>query len=460
MLRFTRPGAIRWLRAALIPQLVAASLCCLSSQAQAAFKARVLVVSAASVSRASRTSVERALASLGDLLNPAEYVAAAKQQSLKPDSEEALSQIAPGIHARLIVVLAPAHGKLRVSFRDGRDGAPLNAVSVAMTHGSLARGGGEQVGDAAEYALSLLQNSQQAPAAAFSQPPQQQPAQVVEPAPPPYAAAQMVADAPVIAQPPERNEVPESYETEPAEAVQSGAAPAAPEAPDGLSAGIGLGFGFGQRSVSVPSGAGTHSLDTSPFPALEVRIDAGAPVVGQFFLGLHFDYQTSVGLHEFQTTGDSANAKGTPLRSHHIGFGVEPRLRFTDSRDAVSLGFLLGWAFRGLRPVVDLDLPPYTLYGPLLRPELRIPIAHGLVVLRLAPELFFITGITEELQRLAALSGTGIALGIEVSIDIRLIDRVYMMLTFRESHANTGSSWSGNFTDNERFATVGAVLRY
>jgi hypothetical protein len=459
MLRFTRTGAIRWLRAAFLLQLVAACLCGLSSQALAGFQARILVVSAASVPRAARGSVERALALLGEVVSPSEYVAEAKQQSLKPDSEQALSQIAPGVHARLIVVLSPAHGRLRISFRDGRNAAPLNAVTVSMTHGNLVRGGGEQVGDAAQYAFSLLQNAQQ-PAAAAYQPPPPAPAPVVEPAPPPYAPAQMVADAPVIAQPPERNEVPENGEFEPSEAAESGTAPAAQEAPDGLTAAIGFGIGFGQRSVVVPAGDGTHNLDAGPFPALQVRIDAGGPVVGQFFLGLHFDYQTSVGLHEYQTTTDAASAKGTPLRSHHIGFGLEPRLRFTDSRDAVSLGFLLGWAFRGLRPVVDLDLPPYTLYGPLLRPELRIPIAHGLVVLRLAPELFFITGITAELQHMAALSGTGIALGGELSIDIRLVDRVYMMLTFRESHAKTGSSWSGNFTDNERFATVGAVLRY
>jgi hypothetical protein len=239
-------------------------------------------------------------------------------------------------------------------------------------------------------------------------------------------------------------------------------APAAetPEALEKFSGAVSLGFGFGQRSVAMPVRAGLYELTGSPFPAIEIGVDADAPLSERFFLGLHFDYQTSVGSTVSQNLVGEADTKTTALRSHRLGFGLEPRYRFSDSPDGVSLGVLLGWGFRGFRPVVDIDIPPYTLNGPVLRPELRIPIGAGWVVLRLAPELFVITGISPELRQLAAVGGTGVALGIEASIDVRMIERLHAVVAFRESHATASSSWGGEFTDNERFGTVSMSLRY
>jgi hypothetical protein len=390
---------------------------------------------------------------VGDLVDSAEYAAAAEESSLSVVSEQALNELAPNVHARLIVVLTSEHGKLRVSFRDGRNGAPLNAISLKSTRRGLDKGSQQQLGDAAQYALSMLQTGP--PVSAFVAPVEQ----MQQPAPP-EAPAPLEIEAPPLPPPAAYGEPPQEELPENMAAPAEAPAAETPEALEKFSGAVSLGFGFGQRSVAMPVRAGLYELTGSPFPAIQIGVDADAPLSERFFLGLHFDYQTSVGSTVSQNLVGEADTKTTALRSHRLGFGLEPRYRFSDSPDGVSLGVLLGWGFRGFRPVVDIDIPPYTLNGPVLRPELRIPIGAGWVVLRLAPELFVITGISPELRQLAAVGGTGVALGIEASIDIRMIERLHAVVAFRESHATASSSWGGEFTDNERFGTVSMSLRY
>jgi hypothetical protein len=310
----------------------------------------------------------------------------------------------------------------------------------------------QQLGDAAQYALSMLQSG--APVSSFVAPVEQMQA------PPPEAPPPLEMEAPPLP-PMAANQEAQQEELPPNQEPPAADAPAAetPETLEKFSGAVSVGFGFGQRSVAMPVRAGLYDLTGSPFPAIEIRVDADAPLSAQFFLGVHFDYQTSVGATASQDLVGEADTKTTALRSHRLGFGVEPRYRFSDSPDGVSLGVLVGWGFRGFRPVVDIDIPPYTLNGPVLRPELRIPIG-GWVVLRLAPELFVITGISPELRQLATIGGTGVALGIEASIDIRMIERLHAVLAFRESHATASSGWGGEFTDDERFASLSVSLRY
>jgi hypothetical protein len=449
MLSSNPTRAFRWLRAVLIAQLLAAGFW--SAEAQA-FAVRVLLVSGRGVSRASTQSAEFALSNVGDLVDSAEYAAAAQERSLSVVSEEALSELAPNVHARLIVVLTSEHGKLRVAFRDGRSGAPLNAISMKTTRRGLDSRSQQQLGDAAQYALSMLQAGP--PGSTFVAPVEQMQA------PPPEAAPPLEIQAPPLP-PMAANQEPQQEELPPNQEPPAADAPAAetPETLEKFSGAVSLGFGFGQRSVAMPVRAGLYDLTGSPFPAIEIRVDADAPLSERFFLGVHFDYQTSVGATASQDLVGEADTKTTALRSHRLGFGVEPRYRFSDSPDGVSLGVLVGWGFRGFRPVVDIDIPPYTLNGPVLRPELRIPMGAW-VVLRLAPELFVITGISPELRQLASIGGTGVALGIEASIDIRMIERLHAVLAFRESHATASSGWAGEFTDDERFASVSVSLRY
>jgi hypothetical protein len=449
MLSSNPTRAFRWLRAVLIAQLLAAGFW--SAEAQA-FAVRVLLVSGRGVSRASTQSAEFALSNVGDLVDSAEYAAAAQERSLSVVSEEALSELAPNVHARLIVVLTSEHGKLRVAFRDGRSGAPLNAISMKTTRRGLDSRSQQQLGDAAQYALSMLQAGP--PGSTFVAPVEQMQA------PPPEAAPPLEIEAPPLP-PMAANQEPQQEELPPNQEPPAADAPAAetPETLEKFSGAVSLGFGFGQRSVAMPVRAGLYDLTGSPFPAIEIRVDADAPLSERFFLGVHFDYQTSVGATASQDLVGEADTKTTALRSHRLGFGVEPRYRFSDSPDGVSLGVLVGWGFRGFRPVVDIDIPPYTLNGPVLRPELRIPMGAW-VVLRLAPELFVITGISPELRQLASIGGTGVALGIEASIDIRMIERLHAVLAFRESHATASSGWAGEFTDDERFASVSVSLRY
>jgi hypothetical protein len=148
------------------------------------------------------------------------------------------------------------------------------------------------------------------------------------------------------------------------------------------------------------------------------------------------------------------------MRAHHVDFGLTPGYRFTTSESSVTLQLFAGWALRGLRSVVDTGLPPYTLHGPLLRPELRIPIADGALVLRFAPELLVIAGVTAELRRVGSTSSSGLAFGGEAALDIRIHRVLYLVLTYRESRASIATLWSADLTDTERFATARAVLRY
>jgi hypothetical protein len=445
MPRSDRTRAFRWLRALAFAQLLAAVVW--GAPVRASFAVRVLLVSGRGVSRVSTKTAGSALSRIGELVDSAEYAAAAQDRSLPVVSEEALSELAPNVHARLIVVLTSEHGKLRVAFRDGRNGAPLNTITMKTTRRGLDGRSQQQLADAAQYALSMLQ----APVSSFVAPVEQ-----VEPQPPEAPAGLALEAAPLP--PLAANEEPPQDEFAPPAAEPPAAE--TPAALDKFSGAVSLGFGFGQRSVAMPERAGLYKLTGSPFPAIEIGVDADAPLSERIFLGLHIDYQTSVGATVSQNLVGAADTKTTALRSHRLGFGLEPRYRFTDSPDGVSLGVLLGWGFRGFRPVVDIDIPPYTLNGPVLRPELRIPIGAGWVVVRLAPELFVITGISPELRQLAAISGTGVALGIEASIDIRLIERLHAVLAFRESHATASSGWTEKFTDNERFASVSLSLRY
>jgi len=187
---------------------------------------------------------------------------------------------------------------------------------------------------------------------------------------------------------------------------------------------------------------------------------SGDAVLGsQALLSVQARYQTSLGLTAEQTP-PAGVPKRTSLRTHRLELGLSPGLRFGDSDASVSLRCFVGGSWRGLRPVVDLDIPPYTLSFFVLRPELRIPLAAGRVTLRFAPELSVVAGVTTELRRLGATARSGVAYGGEAAIEAALGQVVSLALSYREARVSLPTSWTARFSDAERFATLQVLLRY
>jgi hypothetical protein len=225
-----------------------------------------------------------------------------------------------------------------------------------------------------------------------------------------------------------------------------------------LPAALAVGTGLGQRFVRLPTRSGEQRLDTGFFPTLDLLLTGEFGVGTHALVGAQAHYQTSVG-STVRSTPPAGVSRETSLRTHHVDLGMTAGLRFSEANTSVSARLFVGWAFRGLRSVVDTDIPPYSMHGLVLRPELRVPVAHGAVTFHLAPELFVIAHLTDELRHVGATAAAGLAFGGEVAMDVRLSERVDLTLSYRESRASVSSSWSA-LTDNERFATAGVALRY
>jgi hypothetical protein len=242
-------------------------------------------------------------------------------------------------------------------------------------------------------------------------------------------------------------------------AVSSSSRAAADAPPAPLTAALAVGSGFGQRFVHVPLRSGEQRLESGFFPVLDLRVNAELGVSRRALLGAEGRYQTSVAL-QARAIPPAGVRREVAARSHHMDLGATAGLRFADSEASVRARLFAGWAFRGFRTVVDIDIPSYSLHGPVLRPELQIPIANGAVVLHVEPEIMFIVHATDELREAAATSSTGFAVGGEAALDIRLSERAAFTLAYRESRARVASAWSANLRDNERFFTARIALRY
>jgi hypothetical protein len=246
------------------------------------------------------------------------------------------------------------------------------------------------------------------------------------------------------------------------------AAPAARAADDaagsdldkGLSVAVGLGPGIGNRRVEMPTRSGERRLETRVFPAVDLGVRAQAPLRWGFSLTAQARYQTSLGLTATDLPADRDATRAAPLRAHYLDLGLAPGYRFGRLPDAVVLRLFVGWAFHGLRSVVRVGVPAYTLSGPVLRPELTVPLARGRIAFRIGPELLVLTGVSGSLRNIGYSAVPNAAWAVEGAIDVRITARVYLAAAYRESHAMLGSAWGADMTDVERFTSVQAVLRY
>jgi hypothetical protein len=226
-----------------------------------------------------------------------------------------------------------------------------------------------------------------------------------------------------------------------------------------LQASIGVGPGVGVRTVVVPKQSGDHRLATGGFPAFDLALRVGAAYRRLLFEAA-VRYETSLGLKAGPAalSGDATGPR-VPLRSHALSFGVAPGYRFARGAFGLSGHAFVGWAFRGLRSVAELDVPSYTLHGPAIRPEIRASFVSGLVELRVAPELLVLFA-SHPLRDAATSAKAGVGLGGELSLDLRVYEPCHLVLAYRGSYARISSTWSHDVRDVEHFATLRAELRY
>lgn len=222
---------------------------------------------------------------------------------------------------------------------------------------------------------------------------------------------------------------------------------------------LGAGGGLGHRAVMAPSRAGDRALDSALFPTVSVSLDGAGELAGRWLLGLRIHYQTSLALQAREQPAAGSGTQ-TSLRSQRVEVGITPGLRLSASAPGPELRVFAGWGLRSLRAVTAIALPPYTLHGPVLRPELRVPFSNGSAELRIAPELQLVSGISQDLRELSDTASTGLCWGGEIALSIRLGGSARMDLAYREARASVGSAWGRALTDIERFGTLGLNIGF
>ncbi len=435
-----------------------------ASPAAAGFAPRLLVVRGPDVPASVRSDATEALSSVGEPVDSGEYLQAARDQGLPPTSEDALQTLGPAQYVTMIVVIeGTGAGQLHLTYREGHGGTPVLQQEVAYRGKHLSAQAQAQISEAAQQALDQVRGkpSVRAPAAAPAPAPSSpsrfssgrfgRPAAQPEPVPPQEEPMPM---APAAA-------------PEPGFGAESSAAPeaaamaetGAPSENRPLDAGLDLGLGIGTRDVRLPSSAGDRTFNGGPFPSFAIAVHAESALSDHVLFGARVRYDSSLGLVAHEKPANGA-MKDTSVRASRVELGVTPGLRFTKSKDSVVLGAFVGWGIRGLRPVIDLSIPGYMLHGPMLRAELRIPIASGKVVLRLAPELHGLVYVSGALQTVGDAGSGGLAVGAEASLRIAASELMGIEFAYRESHASVATAWGVPLTDVERFASLAAVVQY
>lgn len=417
-----------------------AALACLlvASSVFAEGNARVLIVTGRGVSDDAQETLTAAIAADGEALDSGEYERLARSKGLLPTSDAALQRVAPSVHPDLIVVATKTGSKLHIAYRDGGSGEVLAKDSVPA-----ARRGSSKLRTRVKQSVHklLAERALSAPRVAAEPIAELPAAQVTESEspPPPMAAVEEESG-----EPEPDAQTPELDEQEPATAFLFE-----------LSAGI----GGGTRDSDLPTRLGEHQLNTGLFPGVSIGLRLGTTLGAHALLRASADYRTSLGLVGLQGTEEQrASAMSTPLRSHGVGFGIEPGYRFGGA-ESVSLIVHLGWYFRGLRPIAQLALPELSWHAAVLRPELHIPFSRA-VTLRLAPELLVVAGLETSLPDATGIAHSGVGYGGEASLDVAVAEPVSLRLEYRESHVSLGTAWARKLTDVERFATLRVLLRY
>jgi hypothetical protein len=219
-------------------------------------------------------------------------------------------------------------------------------------------------------------------------------------------------------------------------------------------------MGPGMHQAALPTDVGTHSLPLSMFPALDLMLRVnGVSHHGAVTPGFRASYRTSIGYTLSETPPAGVQVK-SPARTHELMLDVVANVNFGDSQTDLSLPLSVGAWFENSRSDVELVWPRYTLGGPHVRAELRIPIAKGDVVLTFGPDLGWAMTVSGSLQRTGIKPG-GMVLGGEADLSIKITSRFALRAMVREAHTALASGRvSGKFTDMQRFITLGLSAVY
>jgi hypothetical protein len=418
---------------------------------------RIMVVSSPDAPSEVTDAAKSALSSLGTFVDPGAYIATARAQRLDPASEAAIKKIGLKVNARLLVAIESERNKCLVTFYDGSSGdvvgeqkvpvrgkrgkpAPhaLRALHAVAKRAVNAVGGpntGAGGSSSSASSSSFGSTSQPVTATHPTPSPAQPPRRFT---PPPAAAVEPQADAP----------------QEPDESAEQGDKPAEASGDDGESfvALLSVAGGVGERANDEPTHDGLRNLDTGFAPSLEIGLGTEGVVGGHFVLSAALAYRTVLGakISSLLADGTSVNAS---IASHSIVVGVAPGYGF-EGPGSADLRLFVGFAYRTLSPS-DGALPGSTITGPVLRPELRVPIADGALVLRLAPEVIFALAPKAELAHyVTALSSFGVGIGGEANLDVRISKSFYIGAEFRESRVNVSTAWGQSSFELERLIAL------
>jgi hypothetical protein len=433
----------------------------------------ILVVSGDKVPDALSEAVSEALGDLGTVQSPSGYTSKARGRSLEPDSEEALTKLAPQTGASLIVVLQQARNKLKVDLRSGRSGEVVGHSSVPARgkKPKLGKPAAKRLLAAAKRALkkagppaSKAASSASAARDDFEDTPEPQE---------PVRAATTPKKQP--ARPTQPVDDDESDQEEDDEQIGGGFAASrddddeeeAPPQAAGAAAELKMfhlraGIGLGSRAILVPTPPGrgfNNKLDTSFVPALDIGAALAFRLGEKWQLRVLVDYRTLIGLRAGLTSSAGMTTVSS-LSSHSIIAGLRPGY-MSDGPGSFGVHVLLGWAYRGLS-AAEPNVPSASIQGVVLRPEIEIPISAIKLSLRLAPELIlvFVPNATLPANDNGLKNALGYAIGGELSVDLHISQTVGLSAQFRESRGATPSAFGMDAVENERYFALRLLLQF
>jgi hypothetical protein len=398
-------------------------------------------------------------------MNPTSYTAKLRGRSQEPDSEEALTQLAPQTGASLIVVLRHARNRLKVELRNGHSGNVVGRTTVPGRgkRPKLQKPARKKLIAAAKRAIRKIGPAPRKQSSLdddfADDPAPQQPARATttpngQPSQPSRRAAEL-----------EQAE-PEEGEQESLFAATTEEAPPrdapSPTSSEGMLFRLRAGVGLGTRSIIVPTPPGRglgNRIDTGFVPSLDIGAALELHLSPKWVVRFLADYRTILGLQARYLTPLGMMATAS-LSSHSFSAGASLG-HLSDGRDSFGVHLFLGWAFRALS-AGEPSLPSAAIQGVVLRPELEIPIANRRFALRLAPELILILVPSATLQAndSALAKAVGYALGVEASIDLHITQAIALSAQFRESRGSTPSGWGTTATENERYIALRLLVRF
>jgi hypothetical protein len=372
--------------------------CGLASLALAVFAsvagAQIAVVRLDAAAEPVSEALEAGLTAWGVVPDPG-YAAEASREGLNPSSDIALERLIPPLRARLALV--PRAGddeSVLVEFRDGASGGSLGDATIPLEAGELGSVGQRVLDTEISSRLGV----------------------------PPPAASE----------------------------VEPGALEGT--ADDALTPHVRLygGAGLGARSFEWPGAGQRLAVDTGLFAALEAGIRFLLGIGDSLAIGPAFQYQTSIA-HEIEEPHLAGQSDTLRIRSHRFDGTFVLQI---GSRDGFQITPGVGVAMHNLRPEVHhLRTPNFSLVGPVLRVEFRIPL--GPLALRVAPEAQWL--FTDEPLAEIGVEGNGPALGAELALEFAIARALALEVAARDVHAWLPAREGSKATDTGFFATTRLV---